>query len=644
MLHLALPPNALLGLLLPYDTAAAGPTGAVLVCSLSFAVLTVSLLALCVWKRSQQRTCAITALDQVHAALEAIERDAPPTQAGSERTGPFEERVAAICDIARRLAGHRRHLGAIIESEPECVKTVAADGSLIDMNPAGIEMIGADSIEQVRGVMVEELLAPGWAAPFQEMHDAVLNGESRTLVFEIIGLKGRRRWMETHAVPLSDSEGNTIQLAITRDISERRRQESELREARDRAEAASRTKSEFLANMSHELRTPLTAILGYAELLDDGESSVQEQERGLRAIHGSADHLLSLISDILDISKIEANRLELESLPCDVAALTRDVVESMRVGAEERDISLDVDIDARVPKRILTDPMRVRQVFANLVGNAIKFTGEGGVRVELDALPEGDAIDPQRLTIRVIDTGLGIDSGALAKLFTPFTQADNSTTRRFGGTGLGLSISRRLARLLGGDVVATSEPGVGSTFTFVLDLTPENLVAMDGVEASQPTLPDHRHPLAALPSGRPRTSQPATMYDGRVLLVEDNPVNRRVLRTMLERLGLDVVEAEDGEQGFQLAIESLRASEPFALVLLDMHMPVQDGYTTANLLRDEGYPVPVVALTASAMSNDRALCLEAGCDDYASKPVQGEALGRIVARYLEPRGSKSSAS
>ncbi len=536
---------------------------------------------------------------------------------------------------ARAIAARSRYLSTMIESEPECVKTVAADGSLIEMNPAGIAMIEADSIEQVRGLLVTDLVRPDWVDSFREMHEAVMRGERRELAFPIIGLKGTERWMETHAVPLIDSQGRTVHLAITRDMTERRQQEKELLEARDHAEAASRTKTEFLANMSHELRTPLTAILGYSELLTAGEAASEEQGRGLNAIHASADNLLALISDILDITKIEANRVELEALCCAPDSMAREVAEAMRARAAEQGTTLDVSLDSTAPRVVRTDPTRVRQVLANLVGNAIKFTRDGSVRIEISATADTAADTSTRLSFRVVDTGIGISPEALDQLFAPFTQADSSTTRRFGGTGLGLTISRRLARLLGGDITVESTPGQGSAFTFDLVLAP------DDVDPDAEDCAMDARPLAPLPAH----VDPTQTFDGRVLLVEDNPVNRRVLRKMLERLGVDVEEAADGREGYLMATESMGSTRAFDMVFLDMHMPVLDGYKTAGMLRDEGFPAPIVALTASAMSSDRALCIEAGCDDYATKPVQMATLRELVARHLSaPRSTERISS
>jgi len=584
---------------------------------IAFAAFGAAMFSMCTYRRNCVRGKAIEALEQAQATMVAIENGVDADRHPKQGDGPFEDQLHTIRSIGRRLAARTRHLSAIIEAEPECVKIVNAAGLLVQMNPAGLRMIAADNMEQVQGLLVEDLLLEEHRSAFREMHASVLEGNSASLTFQIEGLDGQRHWMETCAVPLADSEGEIVQLAVTREVTERKRQEDETSEARERAEAANKAKSDFLANMSHELRTPLTAILGYSDLLGGEEDISEDHSIALRAINGSAEHLLALISDVLDVSKIEAGHLEVESVTFDLAGVIKRTVQALHQQAVEAGITLDVEWAPDVPHAIQSDPVRIRQILNNLLSNALKFTLDGGIKVRVSAgarsAPEGRFL----LQIAVTDTGLGMEALAIERLFEPFQQADSSTTRRFGGTGLGLGISRHLARVMGGELTAESQIGSGSTFTLEVPVTP-------AIDSEVKPLRDVDH----------------SRFEGRVLIVEDNPVNRRVLRKLLERRGLDVETAVDGSEGLQRAQQSVGTSKPFQLVFMDMHMPVLDGYTTTRMLKDTEFQAPIVALTASAMADDRRRCLDAGCDDYLPKPVDKSALTQLLSRYLDP-GSPS---
>lgn len=584
---------------------------------LAFAAFGAGMFAMCTYRRNRVRQLGVEALEAAHRAMTAIERGEDLEPDAIDDAGPYREQLHTISSIGRRLAARTRHLSAIIAAEPECVKVVDPDGVLLEMNPAGLTMVGAASIEDVKGRLVLDLVAEEHREAFRQLHEDVVNGKPRSLTFEIVGLDGGRHWMETRAVPLADSTGRTVHLAITREVTARKQKEDEAREARQRAEAASQAKSDFLANMSHELRTPLTAILGFSDLLGEEKGIDREQASALRTIHGSAEHLLALISDVLDVSKIEAGHVELEEVRCDLREIVEGAVELQRAAAAESGVALSIDWEESVPDHVEADPVRVRQVLDNLLSNAMKFTPSGEVAVHLTSRPTDAAEDRMRIEIAVRDTGVGIDPGRIERLFSPFQQADSSTTRRFGGTGLGLSISRQLARLMGGDVLAESELGRGSVFTFVL----------------------MARAVAGSPGARPAAAPEGTVkhFAGEVLVVEDNPINQTVLCKLLERRGLEVELATNGLEGLERARERARSGAPYDLILMDMHMPVQDGYTTAGLLKAAEVPSPVVALTASAMAEDRRRCLDAGCDDYLPKPVDPDALNRLLAAYLEAR-------
>jgi signal transduction histidine kinase/ActR/RegA family two-component response regulator len=385
------------------------------------------------------------------------------------------------------------------------------------------------------------------------------------------------------------------------------RQAEELAKSRTRAEEANQAKSEFLANMSHEIRTPMTAILGFTDVLLSEPRTAEEAE-SLATIKRNGDHLLGLINDILDLSKIEAGRLELESTtfrPCQVLA---DVVSLMRVRAVDKKLSLTLEYEGAIPETIESDPTRLRQILINLVGNAIKFTSEGSVRivVRLRELPL------QRLALEfdVIDSGIGIPPEAAKRLFRPFTQADASMTRRFGGTGLGLAICKRLATLLGGDIEVVSKAGEGSTFRF-------RMAAGTAVGAAVLTRP--REGLERL--NDLQSPVPGARLEARILVAEDGPDNQRLIRHVLTKAGAEVQMVDNGRAAVQAALAAADQGTPYDVILMDMQMPILDGYSATRQLRAVQYEWPIIALTAHAMAGDRELCLSAGCDDHLTKPI-----------------------
>jgi len=397
---------------------------------------------------------------------------------------------------------------------------------------------------------------------------------------------------------------------LEKEIAQRRLIEDELVRSRDAADAANRAKNEFLANMSHEIRTPLNGILGFSELLTKGGDAVDEAEHQeyVQAINTCGNHLLTVINDILDLSKIEAERLELERIPCSLQELIREVLSVLRVKAQEKNLALECEWRGRAPETIQTDPVRVRQLLTNIVGNAIKFTDAGYVRVVTEF--NQDLTNPGMI-IQVIDTGVGIPQDKVRAVFEPFVQADNSVTRKYGGTGLGLAISQRIAKALGGDLTVQSTPGKGSTFTAVIDTGNIEGVAMlsEGSAEAVGKKRDHNETgEIALPPVE-------------ILLVEDDATNRKLIRLILCRAGANVTAAENGQIGVNLATET-----EFDLILMDMQMPIMDGYTAATLLRQQGATLPIIALTAHAMKEDEEKCRSAGCSGFLTLPIGAQQL------------------
>jgi PAS domain S-box-containing protein len=528
--------------------------------------------------------------------------------------------VAIMHDITDRrqaeesLTRSEQKYRTYINSSPTGVFVANAKGRLLEVNPAACAMLGYTKEELLKKSVKDVLTADEAKSMMADCYAMLRTGVDVNRECRIVCKDGSLAFMSVHAARLSADRG----IGFCVDITERKRAEMEARKAELAAEAASRAKSEFLANMSHEIRTPMTAILGFADILL-GSPSQEEIAESAKVIKRNGEHLLDIINDILDLSKIESGKHELAKIICSPAQIVADVVSTMKIRAEAKGLALTYDIRDDVPNRILTDPARLRGILVNLIGNAVKFTEIGSVRVVVHSLFYGR--EP-RVRFNVVDTGIGMSAEQIGRLFQPFSQADGSVNRRFGGTGLGLAISKRLAALLGGDITVRSVPGEGSTFS--LTITAGSIDTTAPVQHVAPETDAAVHAAGELPR----------LYC-RVLLVEDGPDNQRLISHMLRKAGANVTVAENGRVAVDAALKARQIGTPFDVVLMDMQMPIMDGYEATRALRNAGYSEPIIALTAHAMREDRQKCLDVGCDAYVSKPIDRASLLQTVARQVE---------
>ncbi|MFW5692944.1 MAG: PAS domain S-box protein, partial [Thermoguttaceae bacterium] len=564
-----------------------------------------------------------------------------------------EGRIAAYNGIARDITERKaatdslkeqtRLLNTVLDGIPDVVALQKPDQTIVRYNRAGYELLGRPP-EQCDGRKCYELLGQTGPCAVCPAKAAVKSKQIEAIEKH---LPDRNLWIESRAIPVLDADGN-VALIVEQlhDITDRKRMEQSLQQANEEleqyvtalesanealeefiamAESANRAKSEFLANMSHEIRTPMTAILGFAEMLlgEPGlERAPPERVDAIRTIQRNGQYLLNLINDILDLSKIEAGKLEVERAACCPAHVLAEVKDLMQVRADAKNLPLLLEYEGPIPESIESDPLRLRQILINLVGNAVKFTETGSVRMVARLVRRPG--EPDLFQVDVVDTGIGLTPAQQARLFQPFSQADSSTTRKYGGTGLGLAISKRLAEMLGGGIVIDSEPGKGSTFRVTVAAGD-----LHDVEMAEPA-EEAATPRSPPPSEPPSDSVPP---GARILLAEDGPDNQRLLSFLLKKAGAEVTVVENGQLALDAALTADDAGEPFDLILMDMQMPVLDGYAATRQLRDLAHKGPIVALTAHAMADDRGKCLECGCNDYLSKPVDRAGLLNMVGKW-----------
>jgi PAS domain S-box-containing protein len=525
----------------------------------------------------------------------------------------------------RSLDEIRSRFQSIFDNATDVIIYVGVTGKLLDVNA---------KVEQVFGYRPDEIIGKHFirlgvlrvrdifrtvklfrrtirerkADPFVELELKHKNGDS---VFVEVGSQFIVRDGKVKGV-----------VSIFRDITERRRVLNELIAARTDAEAANRTKSEFLANMSHEIRTPMTAILGFADVLSSKVSDPDGQD-AIHTIQRNGGYLLSILDDILDLSKIEAGKLQVERRPCSPLQIVADVLSLMRIRAEAKNLTLSAEYCGPIPEVIHSDPTRLRQILINLISNAVKFSDFGNIRLAVRLVRTPGL--PPKLRFDVVDSGIGMTEEQLHGLFQPFAQVHEPEAIGRGGTGLGLAITKRLVEMLGGAVSAQSAAGVGSTFTVAIDTGP-----LDGVRIS-----DHAVEAAAA-TGAPATASPGVQVrlDCRVLLAEDGPDNQKLIAFLLRKSGAEVEVVENGRLAVDAALAAADAGRAFDAILMDMHMPVMDGYLATQRLRSLGYRGSIIALTAHAMKDDRQKCLDAGCDQYLAKPIDRANLLAAVAEEV----------
>jgi PAS domain S-box-containing protein len=524
------------------------------------------------------------------------------------------------------LRASERRYRLLADNLSDVIWAIDFSGHFTYVSPSVARLLGY-TVAEIMAKSLDDVLTPeARVTAHARLEEAVAAAQrGQRIVGSLVELEQTRKDGSTVPTDITysgmyDESGQLVAIqGISRDVTERKLAQANLAAARDEAQAANRAKSRFLATMSHEIRTPMTAILGYADLLMDPMIGPSERNNYVATIRRGGEHLLDLINDILDLSKIEAGKMSLVVEQCQLMSLLADVASVVRPRAEQHGISFSVEYPGAIPESIHTDRARLRQTLVNLAGNAVKFTEKGSVRLVASFLPDGADGQPA-VQIDVIDTGIGIAKDVLPQLFRPFSQGDPAITQKFGGTGLGLAISNQLVQMLGGKLSVVSKLGRGSVFTLTLPTG-----SLDGV-------PMIENPTEAMLEDREKTwtAESHDLTGVRILLAEDGFDNRELIQTFLGRVGAKVETAVNGCIAVQKAGET-----PFDLILMDMNMPEMDGYEATRLLRDRGHKGPIVALTANAMVGDSDRCREAGCNEYLTKPIDRRRLIQTVVELVD---------
>jgi PAS domain S-box-containing protein len=550
--------------------------------------------------------------------------------------------------VARDISDRKKAEDALKQIETRYNSLIASTGVMVwEFDAAGIIESISPSFERITGWSLRDwigrplgdLLKPDDREMAQQMHARAWRGETLPR-YELRMRTKSADWLDCEFLLVTKiRDGATARiLGIVRDITERRKTEMALeqaalmRRAKEEAERANRAKSEFLSSVSHELRTPLSAILGFADVLNEhpylrvGPAEINEY---LATVIQNGQFLLALIDDLLDISRIEAGQLRVEREPCYPARIVTDAVEALRAKAEAKRLRIDVEVSGTLPEVIASDRLRLQQILVNLLDNAIKFSERGTVRLTAGMIdqPGGQRV----LQFAVSDNGIGMTSAEMSELFQPFYRVRSRAQDSPAGTGLGLAICKRIAKRLGGDITVESTPGSGSIFTLSIPAAAEPRDFDDFRPTGEP--PDR---MASIPS-----LVPSPRLDARILVTDDNVANQQLICLRLSRAGAEVVTAANGEEALDRASEAARDGRPFDAVIMDMQMPVLDGYEAVPQLRARGFTNPILAVTAYAMSEDRDECLRLGCDDFISKPIEWD---RMLAKLTRLLAAKNGAS
>jgi PAS domain S-box-containing protein len=574
-------------------------------------------------------------LDRIHEREKSLQsaRDELEVRV-SERTSELQKEIAERKHTEEELEERTAFFNSLIENSPIAIVAVGIDDKVRFCNPAFENLFGYRQTDVIGKSLLGLITNPEVFSEVAGNREDLWNGKVIHTVSKRVRSDGSLVDVEAFSVPLGPMGHRTGAVMQYQDITERKRAEEAILRAKDAAEAASRAKSEFLANMSHEIRTPMNGIIGMTELTLDTQL-IPEQREYLGLVRASADSLLKLINDILDFSKIEAGKIDLEKIEFPFQQSLDETLKSLALRAHQKNVELSWHVGPGIPEYLRGDAGRLRQVLVNLVGNSVKFTQRGEIEVSVE--PESKSGGRVLLHFQVRDSGIGIPKEKQEMIFEAFTQVDSSTTRNYGGTGLGLAITSRIVQLMGGKIWVESEPGRGSIFHFTSHFEFTGTVP-------RKTGAEDREAIRHLPSGVAEPSMSQAAQGMKILLAEDNAVNRRLAIALLQKRGHHIAATENGQQ----ALDALER-ENFDLVLMDVQMPVLDGLDAIRAIRakeqSSGSHLPIIALTAHAMKGDRERCLASGADDYVTKPIRTPdllaAIDRATSNNTSPANTAS---